>query len=122
MAKRTKKRCKILSRSAPHRVDYERESTHHRGGGSLYLSEDSSELQPQHAYPPYGGQCWRQAYDEMMAYTALLNAAKLWEYARTATYMPQSVRDSFFAAYEQSKLAYAIAWQVMEDCVTGAVA
>jgi hypothetical protein len=116
MKRATKKQCRILSLKRPREVEYVAESQWSYNVGT------ASELPDPHVYPLYGGECWRQAYDEMVALKQLILATQLWASAQKTTYMPQSVRDAFFVAYENAKKNYGIAWQVMEDCLVGMVA
>ena len=117
MAKRTKKQCRILSLKRPKEAEYNQ-----RHLGSVNVGTES-ELPDPHVYPLYGGECWRQAYDEMVSLKLLIDATTLWDWASTYTgYLPKPQKDAIFAAYEAAKLSYGVAWQVMEDCLQGQIA
>ena len=119
MEKRTKRQCRILSRRAPRKLDYDFliDDSH---SDKKIASDSQTELPNPHDYPPYGGTCWRQAFDEATSLKLLVDAAKLWNWAESYMgYLPKDQRNAIFAAYVAAKAAYSLAWQVMEDCLVG---
>ena len=120
MAKPTRKRCRILSRRNPTRIEYGNIGLPAAAVDLPLSAAGEDELPSPHDYPPYGGKCWRQAFDEATALRLLVNAAKTWNWAESYMgYLPKDQRNAIFAAYVAAKAAYSLAWQVMEDCLVG---
>ena len=117
-----KPRCKIPEGKPPTRAAYDRQCATCRPlcrklNLLFQRARDGDPLPPPHAWPPYGGDCWQQAYAEATAlrlvadtYAALLNAQK-------SLYMPPYILATYLANFNNAKIVYVTAWGAMEDCL-----
>lgn len=78
-------------------------------------SEDP--LPAAHIWPAYNGECWRQAYEEMLAIQMLAYAFRAYEAAKLSGYMPEKELAKYLAAYTLARVQYLVAWGAMEDCL-----
>jgi hypothetical protein len=85
------------------------------------LTGDDEPLPPPHVWPPYGGECWQQAYAEAIAMRLVASTYQALEEAKKAYYMPPAMLAYYIAAYESAKVQYLAAWGAMEDCLNTVV-
>jgi hypothetical protein len=116
-------RCKIPEGKQPPRRAYERQCEdcrplRHKLKKLFQRTRGDEPLPPPHEWPPYGADCWRQAYEEATAlrlvaetYAALLSAQK-------SAYMPAYILAMYLANFNNAKTVYVAAWGAMEDCLT----
>jgi hypothetical protein len=127
--KRFTKTCAVLRRKKPTQKQYiesrsdagytldecafkfgkqKKKATTRDGGGEVPLPHD---------WPPYGGECWQQAYEEMQSLQAMAAAWTAYTIALNSSYMPPLILEIYGRAYLEAKTWYVASWTAMEGCL-----
>jgi hypothetical protein len=124
-----KRQCKLPDVPMPKRVAYGRfldaayaagmkiRKLFRKPKAKAAVTADSEPLPPPHTWPPYGGECWQQAYQEAVAMRLVADTYQALEAAKRSAYMPPAILANYIAAYNAAKVQYLAAWGAMDDCL-----